>query len=179
MITKFSGLGYSNSNGIDYNKLASGNVSSARYLSKLASAESRGAIIMLKSNLRREIYKISKSGGDESQIKAAVARIKNVMRKADEKIIKLNNEKRMKERIKQEKRAEKREEEQCLSKRYKSKVYNRKQSERLNVVRAAVCEEKQIGESEYYKAYTDAGISETPSVNAAEGNMNTFIDVMI
>ncbi|WP_313340159.1 hypothetical protein [Sedimentibacter sp.] len=178
MITKFSGLGYSYSNGIDYNKLASGNFSSARYLSKLASVESRGAIIMLKNNLRREIYKINKSGGDESQVKAAVARIRNVIKKADEKIIRLNSEKRMQERIKQEKYAEKRKEEQCLSKKYRSKVYNRKLSERLNVVRVAVCEEKEIRNSDYYKACTDAGTSETPIANAAAGN-GSSIDIMI
>lgn len=183
MITKFSGLGHSSSNGIDYNKLASGNTSSSRYMSKLASAESRGSIYMLKSNLRREIYKINKGDGDESQKRAAIARVRNVMKKADEKLIQLNHERRMKERIKQEKLAEDREEERAVSRRYKSKVYNRKQSERFNVVRAAVNDEKQSRELEYYKTYTDIGAPETPEVltlsDNAAANASTTIDVMI
>jgi hypothetical protein len=179
MITKFSGAGRSYGNGIDFKKFAYGSFSSSRYLSKLASAESRGAVIMLKRSLRREIYKVTKSGGDEAQIKAAVARIRNVMKKADEKMIGLNRERRMQERIKQAKYAEKRKEEQHLSKKYRSKVYNRRLSERLNVVRAAVFEKEQTKESDYYKDCTGAGTPEAPASNAAGGNGYPSIDIMI
>lgn len=148
MNINYLSLSHTNRNGIDYNKLASGKFTSSRYLSRLASAETRGAVIMLKNNLRREIYKIQKSNGDEMQVKAAVARIKNVIKKADEKIIKLSAEKRMQERIKQEKYSDREQEEQNLSKRHISKVYNRKLTERLNVINVAIEEEKQIKESD-------------------------------
>ncbi|WP_312701715.1 hypothetical protein [Sedimentibacter sp.] len=179
MINKFSGLGYSKGNGINYNKLASGNVSSSKYMSKLASTESRGAIYVLKSSLRREIYNVNKSDMDDSQKKAAIARIKNVMRKADEKVVKLNHEKRMKERIRQEERAEDREEEQTIIKRYRSKVYNRKKSERLDVLTAAACEEKQMQAAENYSTYTDAGTSGAPVAGDVSGSAGVSIDVMV
>jgi len=179
MNTKISASGSSYGRKIDFNKFASGGFSSARYLSRLASAESRGAVIMLKRSLRREIYKVTKSGGDEAQIKAAVARIRHVMKKADEKIIGLNRERRMQERIKQAKYAEKREEEQFISKKYRSRVYNRKLCERLNVARAAVGEKEQIRESDFYKDCNAAGTDEITAENTDSGNAYPSIDIMI
>jgi transcriptional regulator with PAS, ATPase and Fis domain len=115
---------------------------------------------------------------DDSQKKHAIARIRNVMKKADEKIIKLNREKRMKECIKQEKLAKDREEEKVISKRYRSKVYNRKKSERLEVL-SAFTEEKQMRESENYKVYTDSGMSASPVEGDAAVDTNTSIDMII
>lgn len=175
MITNFSGLGYYNSSGIDYNKLASGNFSTARYLSRLASTESRGAIIMLKNNLRKEIYKINKSGGDEQHIKSAVARIRNVIKKADEKIMKLNSEKRIIERAKQAEYAEKIQEELSTIRKYNSTMHNRKLSERLNVMSAAVCENKDTENSDNYAAYTNTGVLE----NYAPECSGTSIDAIM
>lgn len=179
MKIKSSNFSSSIRSNINLKKIASGSFSSTGYLSRLASAQSRGSVIALKGNLRREIHKISSGGGDEASKKAAVAKIRNVMKKADEKMIRLNNERRMQERIRQAKYAKKKEEEEILIKKYRSKVYNRKLSESMDVIGAAIAEKERRPEEEYYSSYAGGGSIEISTEVAPMGNIIPSIDFMV
>lgn len=102
-------------------------------LIKLAAAETPGEVAAIKFRLQSEINKIRYSGADEAQIKSVIKQIKNVIKKADVKIKKLNQEKQIKEEIRD---CETEKETRDLKNELKSKKNKRKMKELNDIINA-------------------------------------------
>jgi len=161
--------------GGSFKKIGTTGFSATRYLTILASSEKKSAITSVKRSLEKEANKIKNSGSDDERDRRALQKIKYVIRKADEKIIRLNHEERISARLKRTEIANKKQEAKELKKKFRINKFFRKSDEHGNIVNTAFAEKSELNKGDFSSCLsTDNSVQATsPSIQGVNDAVST------